>query len=89
MAYGGKKRLKNNHADYEDNLLRRSNETAAEGVLSAILADRGFGNTRLFALMDDLNFGYVIRLRGNIYVADQRQRQAKASEWTAYSKRIP
>ena len=75
------KRLKNNQADYEDNLLRRLNETVPEGVLVTILADRGFGNTRLFALMDDLNFEYVIRLRGNIHVTDAKGTTADAADW--------
>jgi len=74
-------RLKNNQADYEDNLLRRLNETAPEGVAITILADRGFGNTRLFALMDKLGFDYIIRLRGNIHVTSAKGVTANAQDW--------
>lgn len=74
-------RLKNNQADYEDNLLRRLNETAPEDVAITILADRGFGNTRLFALMDELNFDYIIRLRGNIHVTSAKGKTKNAQDW--------
>jgi hypothetical protein len=35
-----------------------------------ILADRGFGDQKLFAFLSTLGFGYVIRFRGNIRVTD-------------------
>ena len=35
-----------------------------------ILADRGFGDQKLFAFLPELGFSYVIRFRGNIRVAD-------------------
>ena len=40
-----------------------------EGVAVTILADRGFGDIKLFAFLDELGFDYVIRFRGNIHVA--------------------
>jgi hypothetical protein len=75
------KTLKNKQAGYEDNLLRRLNETVPEGVVITVLADRGFGSTRLFALMDELNFEYVIRLRGNIHVTNAKGETADAKDW--------
>ncbi len=74
-------KLKNNQADHEDRLLRRLNETVPDDVMVTILADRGFGNTRLFALMDELGFDYVIRLRGNIHVTDKKGVTADAKDW--------
>ncbi len=35
-----------------------------EGVAVTILADRGFGDVKLFAFLDELGFDYVIRFRG-------------------------
>jgi hypothetical protein len=35
-----------------------------------IFADRGFGDQKLFAFLDELGFDYVIRFRGNIHVTD-------------------
>jgi hypothetical protein len=74
-------KLKNNQANHEDRLLRRLNETVPDDVMVTILADRGFGNTRLFALMDELGFDYVIRLRGNIHVTDKKGVTADAKDW--------
>jgi hypothetical protein len=38
---------------------------AVEGIVT-ILADRGFGDVKLFAFLGELGFEYVTRLRGNI-----------------------
>lgn len=35
-----------------------------------ILADRSFGDQKLFAFLSELGFGYVIRFRGDIRVTD-------------------
>jgi hypothetical protein len=73
--------LGGNQADYEDRLLRRLAEVIADDVDVTILGDRGFGNTRLFALMKELDFGYVLRMRGNIYVTDTKGKSAYAQDW--------
>ncbi len=39
-----------------------------EGVAVTILADRGFGDVKLFEFLNSLGFGYVIRFRGNVHV---------------------
>ena len=36
-----------------------------QGCRVTILADRGFGDQKLFAFLGELGFGYVIRFRGN------------------------
>ena len=74
-------RRKKNQADHEDNLLRRLSETAPEDVAITILADRGFGNTHLSALMDELRFDYIICLRGNIHVTSAEGETANAQDW--------
>src|SRR6201992_657082 len=56
--------------DYEDACLRRLAETMPPGRRVTILADRGFGDQKLFAFLGELGFGFVIRFRGNIRVAD-------------------
>jgi hypothetical protein len=40
------------------------------GCAVTILADRGFGDHKLLAFLDELGFGYVIRFRGNVHVTD-------------------
>ena len=48
-----------------------------------ILADRGFGDHKLFAHLADLGFGYVIRFRGNIPVTDACWRDSDAADGSA------
>jgi hypothetical protein len=67
--------------DFEDACLRRLAETMPEGCRVTILADRGFGDQKLFAFLGKLGFGYVIRFRGNIHVADADGETRPAVEW--------
>jgi hypothetical protein len=76
--------------DFEDACLRRLAETMPEGCRVTILADRGFGDLgssacaaapELFAFLGELGFGYVIRFRGNIHVADAAGETRPAVEW--------
>jgi hypothetical protein len=75
-----KDELKDKRNDYEDLCLARLAEVLPEGVAVTILADRGFGDTKLFGYLDTLGFAYVIRFRGNIHVtaADGERRAAAA-----------
>src|ERR1022692_261867 len=75
-----KDELKDKRNDYEDLCLARSAEVLPKGVAVTILADRGFGDTKLFGYLDTLGFAYVIRFRGNIHVtaADGETRAAAA-----------
>ena len=67
--------------DYEDACLRRLAETLPAGCRVTILADRGFGDQKLFAFLGELGFGYVIRFRGNIRVTDAAGETRPAAEW--------
>ena len=67
--------------DYEDACLRRLAELVPPGCQVTILADRGFGDQKLFAFLGELGFGYVIRFRGNIHVTDADGRTRPASDW--------
>lgn len=66
--------------DFEDLCLARLAESLPDGVAVTILADRGFGDTKLFGFLETLGFDYVIRFRGNIHVtaADGETRAAAA-----------
>lgn len=66
---------------FEDACLRRLAETVPAGCRVTILADRGFGDQKLFAFLDTLGFGYVIRFRGNIKVTDAEGTSKPAAEW--------
>ncbi len=67
--------------DYEDACLRRLAETVPAGCRVTILADRGFGDQKLFGFLGELGFGYVIRFRGNIHVTDADGQTRPAAEW--------
>ncbi len=67
--------------DYEDACLRRLAETMPPDCRVTILADRGFGDQKLFAFLGELGFGYVIRFRGNIRVADATGETKLAADW--------
>jgi hypothetical protein len=67
--------------DFEDACLRRLAELTPPGCRVTILADRGFGDQKLFAFLSELGFGYVIRFRGNILVTDADGQTRPAAEW--------
>ncbi len=65
-----KEELTEQRNDFEDACLMRLKQLVPPGCAVTILADRGFGDHKLFAFLDELDFGYVIRFRGNIHVTD-------------------
>ena len=67
--------------DYEDACLRRLAATMPASCRVTILADRGFGDQKLFVFLAELGFGYVIRFRGNIRVAAADGEAKPAAEW--------
>jgi len=76
-----KDELKNQRNDFEDACLNRLKETLPEGVAVTILADRGFGDVKLFKFLEGLGFQYVIRFRGNIHVSAADGETRLAADW--------
>ena len=76
-----KDELKNQRNDFEDLCLSRLKALLPEGVAVTILADRGFGDVKLFAFLDGLGFRYVIRFRGNIHVTAADGQTQLAADW--------
>ena len=72
-----KDELKNQRNDFEDACLSHLKSLLGEDVTVTILADRGFGDVKLFKFLENLGFGYVIRFRGNINVSASALRQAQ------------
>jgi len=66
---------------HEDRLLMRLREVLPPDVRPTILADRGFGDTKLYALMSELRFDYVIRFRGVIKVTNTDGIRKPAADW--------
>ena len=74
--------LKDARNDHEDAVLRRLREVVPAGVAVTVVADRGFGDQKLYRfLSEELGFGYVIRFRGLIYVTDAKGKTKAAAEW--------
>jgi hypothetical protein len=82
-----KDELKDQRNDIEDTCLRRLSEVLPPGCRVTILADRGFGDHKLFAYLTDLGFAYVIRFRGNIHVTDASGETRTAAQWVGRSGR--
>jgi hypothetical protein len=82
-----KDELKDQRNDIEDTCLRRLSEVLPPSCRVTILADRGFGDHKLFAYLADLGFAYVIRLRGNIHVSDASGETRTAANWVGRSGR--
>lgn len=61
-------RLKDRRNIYEDEVLKRLHEVLPPGVHVTVLADRGFGDKMLDALLKHLGFDFVIGFRGDITV---------------------
>jgi hypothetical protein len=76
-----KEEIASRRNDFEDACLRRLAETVPAGCRVTMLADRGFGDQKLFAFLGELGFGYVIRFRGNIRVTDADGTSKPAVEW--------
>jgi len=76
-----KDELKDQRDDFEDLCLARLAKVLPEGVAVTILADRGFGDTKLFDFLDTLGFAYVIRFRGNIHVSAADGETRPAAAW--------
>ena len=76
-----KDELKDRRNAIEDLCLSRLAEILPEGVTVTVLADRGFGDVKLFGFLDTLGFAYVIRFRGNIQVTAEDGETRAAAAW--------
>jgi len=80
--------LKGKQTGHEDALLVRLREVLPEGVSVTVVADRGIADCKLFEFLEhELGFGYVIRLRGHIYVTSSTGERRRAGKWVGKSGR--
>jgi hypothetical protein len=83
-----KKTLKKRRNEYEYRVLVRLAEVLPAEMQVLIVADRGFGDKKLYrVLSEELKFDYVIRLRGNIQVTDAAGETRPAADWVGPSGR--
>jgi len=77
-----KAELKDQRNAHEDALLCRLREVLPPEVEVTVIADRGFCDTKLLNLLEhELGFGYVIRLRSNIWVTSKGGECRQARDW--------
>ena len=77
-----KKTLKNRRNGYEYILLRQFHDCLPDGAKVLLVADRGFGDQKLYRLLtEELHFDFVIRFRGNIAVTSATGETRTAAEW--------
>ena len=74
-----KAELEGKRNDIEDMCLVRLKEALPDDVKATILADRGFGDAKLFGFLGKIGFEYVVRFRGDVFVtaADGETRRAE------------
>ena len=74
--------LKHNRNAYEYRVLVRLAEALPAEVKVLIVADRGFGDQKLYqVLTEELRFDYLIRFRGNIAVTCAEGETRPAQDW--------
>jgi hypothetical protein len=76
-----KSELKDRRNEHEDALLLRLSAALPDAVRVTILADRGFGDQKLYVLLRELGFDFVIRFRGSIRVTSASGETRQAKEW--------
>ena len=80
--------LKGQMKRHEKELLERLREGVPAGVKVTVVADRGFGDCKLFkTLTQELGFEYVRRIRGDIYVTSAKGERRKAAQWVGNAGR--
>jgi len=80
--------LKDRRNAYEDQVLMRLAEVLPPAVRVRIVADRGFGDQKLYRMLtDELKFDFVIRFRGNIKVTAADGEARAAAEWVGVGGR--
>jgi len=83
-----KSQLKDQRNDHEDALLNTLKSLLPEGVDVTIVADRGFGDWKLYDFLSELGFEYIIRFRGNIHVTDAKGETKAAKDWVGKHGRM-
>lgn len=82
-----KSEMKDRRNEHEDALLARLREIVPRQIRITILADRGFGDQKLYDYAKDLGLDYVIRFRECILVTDERGDTLAAAQWVPLNGR--
>ena len=82
-----KSTLEGKRNDYEYRVIERLHECLGAGVSITLLADRGFGDQKLYRLLQTLGWDFVIRFRSAIMVEAADGTRKTAGEWVPASGR--
>src|SRR5258706_8020147 len=75
-------RVKHRRAGYEDDVLWMLHGALPDGVRVTVLADRGFGDRGLYALLaEKLRFDFVVRFKGAVVVESESGEVRPAADW--------
>ena len=72
---------------HEHKLIEKLHECIGENVRITLLADRGFGDHKLYRMLQTLGWDFVIRFKGNIQVEDAKGVTLTAAAWVPSSGR--
>lgn len=75
-----KSKLKGKRTAYEDEVLELLHAALPREIDITLVADRGFGDSKLYGYLDDLGWNYVIRFREAILV-EHKGEQKSARDW--------
>lgn len=76
-----KSELRDERNAHEDQLLTFLHAVIPHGVKVTVLADRGFADQKLYQMLNEFGFGYVIRFRQIIHVTDAKGKTQTGAEW--------
>jgi hypothetical protein len=76
-----KSEMEGHRTDWEHELVEQLHRAIPPNVAITLLADRGFGDQKLYQLLTLLGWDYVIRFRGGILVENAAGETRPASEW--------
>ena len=88
MSHGDKATLKNHRNAYEYRVLVQLAEALPADVKVLVVADRGFGDQKLYqVLTEELKFDYLTRFGGNIAVTSADGETRPAADWVGVGGR--
>lgn len=76
-----KSEMKDQRNQHEDEILGRLRKIVPSSVRITVLADRGFGDQKLYRYASDLSIDFVIRFRECITVTDESGRAMTGADW--------
>jgi len=84
-----KSALKGRRNDHEDRLLLRLRDVIPDDVHVTVVADRGFGDQKLYEFFEvELGFDFIIRFRGGIQVENAMGERRPAKDWCGAKGRM-